>query len=63
MTVPVWGSPTASASRLVQRHRHRLDVQTLFIEPGSPLESGYSEGFNGTYEYKPDNDFLWLASR
>jgi hypothetical protein len=38
-------------------------VQTLFIEPGSPLESGYSEGFNGTYEYKPDNDFLWLASR
>ena len=26
---------------------HRLDVQTLFIEPGSPWENGYNESFNG----------------
>jgi transposase InsO family protein len=25
----------------------RLDVQTLFIEPGSPWENGYVESFNG----------------
>ena len=25
----------------------RLDVQTLFIEPGSPWKNGYSESFNG----------------
>ena len=26
---------------------HRLDVQTLFIEPGSPWENGCNESFNG----------------
>jgi transposase InsO family protein len=26
---------------------HRLDVQTLFIEPGSPWENGYNESLNG----------------
>lgn len=26
---------------------HRLDVGTLFIEPGSPWENGYIESFNG----------------
>ena len=25
----------------------RLDVQTLFIQPGSPWENGYNESFNG----------------
>jgi transposase InsO family protein len=25
----------------------KLDVQTLFIEPGSPWENGYNESFNG----------------
>jgi transposase InsO family protein len=25
-----------------------LGVKTLFIEPGSPLENGYNESFNGT---------------
>ena len=25
----------------------RLDVRTLFIEPGSPWENGYNESFNG----------------
>ena len=25
----------------------RVDVQTLFIEPGSPWENGYIESFNG----------------
>lgn len=32
-----------SASRAVGR----VDVQTLFIEPGSPWENGYIESFNG----------------
>ena len=26
----------------------RLNVKTLFIEPGSPWENGYNESFNGT---------------
>jgi transposase InsO family protein len=26
---------------------HRIDVKTLFIEPGSPWENGYIESFNG----------------
>jgi transposase InsO family protein len=29
-----------------------LDVQTLFIEPGSPWENGYIESFNGTLRYE-----------
>jgi transposase InsO family protein len=35
-------TPTA-----VREWLHRLDVQTLFIEPGSPWENGYNESFNG----------------
>ena len=30
----------------------RLDVKTLFIEPGSPWESGYNQSFNGTLRYE-----------
>ena len=30
----------------------RLDVKTLFIEPGSPWENGYNESFNGTLRYE-----------
>ena len=26
---------------------HRMDVKTLYIEPGSPWENGYIESFNG----------------
>ena len=26
---------------------NRVDVKTLFIEPGSPWENGYNESFNG----------------
>jgi transposase InsO family protein len=32
---------------VVREWLHRLDVQTLFIEPGSPWENGYNESFNG----------------
>jgi putative transposase len=32
---------------LVRRWLERLEVQTLFIEPGSPWENGYNESFNG----------------
>ena len=31
----------------VREWLQRLDVQTLFIEPGSPWENGYNESFNG----------------
>jgi putative transposase len=31
----------------VRRWLKRLDVRTLFIEPGSPWENGYGESFNG----------------
>ena len=30
----------------------RLDVKTLYIEPGSPWENGYNESFNGTLRYE-----------
>ena len=31
----------------VREWLERLDVKTLFIEPGSPWENGYNESFNG----------------
>jgi transposase InsO family protein len=31
----------------VRDWRAQLEVQTLFIEPGSPWENGYNESFNG----------------
>ena len=32
---------------LIREWLDRLDVQTLYIEPGSPWENGYIESFNG----------------
>ena len=34
-------------AKVVRSWLQRLDVQTLFIEPGSPWENGYIESFNG----------------
>ena len=34
-------------AELVRLWLEALDVQTLFIEPGSPWENGYVESFNG----------------
>ena len=34
-------------AKAVRRWLHRLDVGTLYIEPGSPWENGYCESFNG----------------
>jgi len=34
-------------AQMVRGWLHRLGVQTLFIEPGSPWENGYIESFNG----------------
>ena len=34
-------------AKAVRRWLNRLDVKTLFIEPGSPWENGYIESFNG----------------
>ena len=34
-------------AKIVRGWLERLEVQTLFIEPGSPWENGYNESFNG----------------
>lgn len=34
-------------AKVVREWLHWLDVRTLFIEPGSPWENGYSESVNG----------------
>ena len=34
-------------ARALQQWLARLQVQTLYIEPGSPWENGYIESFNG----------------
>jgi transposase InsO family protein len=41
-----WSEFTA---RVVHQWLKRLGIQTLFIEPGSPWENGYSENFNGKF--------------
>ncbi len=38
---------TRSAAICVRRWLKKLEVKTLFIEPGSPWENGYVESFNG----------------
>src|SRR5512139_2325587 len=35
-------------AKAVRQWLERLEVKTLFIEPGSPWENGYIESFNGT---------------
>jgi transposase InsO family protein len=35
-------------AKVVRDWLRELGVKTLFIEPGSPWENGYNEGFNGT---------------
>ena len=50
-----WGAPryirsdngSEFTAKLVREWLKRLDVGTLFIEPGSPWENGYIESFNG----------------
>jgi len=34
-------------AKTVRKWLNRLEVKTLFIEPGSPWENGYIESFNG----------------
>jgi len=36
-------------AKAVREWLERVDVQTLFIEPGSPWENGYVESFNGKF--------------
>jgi transposase InsO family protein len=36
-------------AELIRSWLGRLDVETLFIEPGSPWENGYNESFNGRF--------------
>ena len=38
---------SACTAALVRLGLEALDVQTLFIEPGSPWKNGYVESFNG----------------
>ncbi len=46
---------------LVRRWLERLQVQTLFMEPGSPWENGYVESFNGRLRDECLN-IHWFAS-
>jgi putative transposase len=34
---------------VVRKWLQRLQVKTLYIEPGSPWENGYNESFNGKF--------------
>ncbi len=34
-------------AKAIRKWLGRMDVKTLFIEPGSPWENGYIESFNG----------------
>jgi transposase InsO family protein len=36
-------------AKLIREWFNRVDVDTLFIEPGSPWENGYVESFNGKF--------------
>jgi transposase InsO family protein len=50
-------------AHLIRSWLDRLDVGTLFIEPGSPWENGYNESFNGKLrdEYLNGELFYTLA--
>jgi putative transposase len=39
-------------AEVVREWLNQLDVETLFIEPGSPWENGYIESFNGKLRYE-----------
>ena len=36
-------------AKLIRSWLGELDVDTLFIDPGSPWENGYNESFNGKF--------------
>ena len=52
-------------AKIVRKWLARMGVQTLFIEPGSPWESGYIESFHGKLRDELLNleqfDTLWEA--
>ena len=35
-------------AKVVREWLERVELKTLYIEPGSPWENGYNESFNGT---------------
>jgi transposase InsO family protein len=41
----------------------QLEVQPLFIEPGSPWENGYCESFNGKMRYELLNGEIFFSLR
>jgi transposase InsO family protein len=41
----------------------QLEVQPLFIEPGSPWENGYCESFNGKVRYELLNGEIFFSLR
>lgn len=52
--------PEFIAKKLVEWMK-RLEVQPLFIEPGSPWENGYCESFNGKMRYELLNGELFYT--
>jgi len=47
----------------VREWLQRLEVQTLFIEPGSPWENGYNESFNGKLRDELLNSEIFFTLR
>jgi transposase InsO family protein len=43
-------------SKAIQRWLKRVEVETLYVEPGSPWENGYAESFHGRFR----DEFLSL---
>jgi putative transposase len=54
---------TEFTAKAVRGRLERLEVGTLFIEPGSPWENGYIESFNGKLRNELLNRELFMTLR
>jgi putative transposase len=50
-------------ARAVRHWLSRIGVRTLYIEPGSPLENGYLESFNGKLRQEKLNGEIFYTLR
>ena len=50
-------------SKFIRKWLKQIDVETLFIEPGSPWENGYCESFNGKLRDECLNGELFYTLR
>ena len=49
------------AAKAVRKWLNRLDITTLFIEPGSPWKNGCIESFNGRFRQECLNEHWFLS--